>query len=340
MIEVNAIELGAEIANNEIIIDASLDYRGPQGPQGPIGPPGPKGNDGTVAFDKLTEEQKQSLKGEKGEQGIPGTQGPQGSQGLKGEDGYTPQKEIDYFTQEDIEELDKKKIKKYITLLDMCEVAPINFVVGDKYYNIRDKLIYTAIDSLSWSDFSEEPYQNVFYINENNQKIYYFKNNNMQPIGSTPDEVMSDESTNSVQNKVIKEYIDKVNLEYQPLKYNLVVDGPAVKTGRKINNKDEWVKYVTYKDTLTAGMNKTAINNLPAGANMHYSQAVIKPVSGSGVIVQQGYYSSSTDFFNSHGYTNGNVQLAIGSGSAAIWLNNRLKCYMMLYYTVDEVQNG
>lgn len=205
MIEINGIELGAEIANNEIIIDASLDYRGPQGPQGPIGPPGPKGNDGTVAFDKLTEEQKQSLKGEKGEQGIPGIQGPQG---LKGEDGYTPQKEIDYFTQEDIEELDKKKIKKHITLLDMCEVAPINFVVGDKYYNIRDKLIYTAIDRLSWGDFSEEPYQNVFYINENNQKIYYFKNNNMQPIGSTPDEVISDESTNSVQNKVIKSYID------------------------------------------------------------------------------------------------------------------------------------
>ena len=43
------------------------------------------------------------LKGEQGEQGIQGEQGEQGEQGIPGQDGYTPQRGVDYFTTEDIE---------------------------------------------------------------------------------------------------------------------------------------------------------------------------------------------------------------------------------------------
>ena len=58
------------------------------GPMGPQGPAGEKGADGIIGKD-----------GEKGEKGDQGEQGP------KGEDGYTPVKGVDYFTQEELDVL-------------------------------------------------------------------------------------------------------------------------------------------------------------------------------------------------------------------------------------------
>ena len=77
------------------------------------------GYTGTIAdwFNSLKGEQGiQGEKGDTGEKGEPGEQGPkgdkgdqgeQGIQGEKGEDGYTPLKGIDYFTQDDIDEMVK-----------------------------------------------------------------------------------------------------------------------------------------------------------------------------------------------------------------------------------------
>ena len=52
---------------------------------------------------------KNGSKGSTGVQGPKGDQGIQGPQGLKGDPGYTPQRDIDYWTQED-----KDAIKAYI----------------------------------------------------------------------------------------------------------------------------------------------------------------------------------------------------------------------------------
>nr|DAG39803.1 MAG TPA: Baseplate wedge protein [Caudoviricetes sp.] len=54
------------------------------GQSGPPGPAGPKGDTGNVKFENLTTEQKEEL---------------------RGEDGYTPQKGIDYFTESEVEEI-------------------------------------------------------------------------------------------------------------------------------------------------------------------------------------------------------------------------------------------
>ena len=69
--------------------------QGPKGDQGIQGPQGEKGEQGIQG--------PQGLKGDKGDQGV------QGPQGYKGDPGYTPQREIDYWTQED-----KDIIKTYI----------------------------------------------------------------------------------------------------------------------------------------------------------------------------------------------------------------------------------
>lgn len=74
-------ELKEEIAG----IESQPGEPGPQGPQGEPGPQGPKGDTG-----------------EPGPKGDAGEQGPQGEQGPAG---YTPQRGTDYWTTEDIAEI-------------------------------------------------------------------------------------------------------------------------------------------------------------------------------------------------------------------------------------------
>ena len=72
----------------------SGEFKGEKGEQGEQGVAGKDGKDGT-----------KGEKGDKGDKGDRGEQGIQGIQGEKGTDGYTPQKGVDYFTDDDKQEL-------------------------------------------------------------------------------------------------------------------------------------------------------------------------------------------------------------------------------------------
>lgn len=100
---------------------------GPQGIQGVKGPKGDKGDRGERGLQGIQgiqgergvqgakgDKGDRGLKGDKGDPGVQGIQGPQGPQGERGlqgvqgeqgEPGYTPKKGIDYFTEEDLAEL-------------------------------------------------------------------------------------------------------------------------------------------------------------------------------------------------------------------------------------------
>ena len=145
-----------------------------------------------------------------------------------------------------------------------------------------------------------------------------------------------DDDINEIKD-VVNTNVESLESILNELQYNLIPNTESIKTGRKINGKEEWVKLVTYNSTLSAGMNKTSVNGLPANANMHEYSVVIKPQNGNDVVVKDGFFHSSTDFFAAHGYKNGNIQLMIGS--AAQWVNNNLKCYMTLYYTLDNEES-
>ena len=112
---------------------------------------------------------------------------PKGDPGPQGETGPKPIKGEDYFTSEDIEELNISGIEKYVLLSDMSSSAPEVTALNSKYYNTSNKLIYTAIDESHWSDFSEEPKRNVFYINIKDGAMYYWNGADMilvMPINS------------------------------------------------------------------------------------------------------------------------------------------------------------
>ena len=106
----NNIENGIQELENQIeTIELTPGPQGERGPQGVQGPQGPKGDKGDTGEQGI--QGPKGDKGETGEQGVQGIQGPkgdkgqQGEQGPKGDDGYTPVKGIDYFTEKEKTEM-------------------------------------------------------------------------------------------------------------------------------------------------------------------------------------------------------------------------------------------
>ncbi|MBO5138667.1 MAG: hypothetical protein J6B89_03395 [Bacilli bacterium] len=156
-------------------------------------------------------------------------------------------------------------------------------------------------------------------------------------LGGTPDFEMDENSTNPVENKVIKAYIDdqikQLKQTSDTLSYNLITNGPAIKTGRKVDGKDEWV---VRKSAATIKDDNKRINiGLPENAKQIDFDVQIAAINSSDVIVKPGYYKSATDFFMVHGYSNGDVQVQIGSGVQ--WLNSDMKYFITVYYVLNEV---
>ena len=131
-IEAKVVELKQMIEEMQLI-------EGPAGEQGPMGPEGPQGEKGEQG--PAGEAGPEGPQGEKGEQGPMGPQGeqgpageagpqgekgeqgpmgPEGPQGEKGNDGYTPVKGVDYFTEEELKELmyDDAELKERVEVLE------------------------------------------------------------------------------------------------------------------------------------------------------------------------------------------------------------------------------
>lgn len=72
-------------------VDTGVSALGAKGEKGEKGDKGDQGETGP--------------QGPQGEQGVQGPQGLQGEKGFDGKDGYTPRKEVDYWTQEDQESI-------------------------------------------------------------------------------------------------------------------------------------------------------------------------------------------------------------------------------------------
>lgn len=92
-------KLSFVFADGTAFISDSL--KGDKGDQGEQGPQGDKGETGDTGL--------QGPQGETGPQGPQGVQGIQGPTGATGPEGYTPQKGVDYWTEDD-----KAEIQKYV----------------------------------------------------------------------------------------------------------------------------------------------------------------------------------------------------------------------------------
>lgn len=72
---------------------------------------------------------------------------------------------------------------EYVDLLAMNTIPPANANKGDKYYNLKDMLIYTAIDNNIWGTTGEAP---------SSELIYYLVSNNTKYVWNGSDMINTD----------------------------------------------------------------------------------------------------------------------------------------------------
>lgn len=77
----------------------------------------------------------------------------------------------------------EKLIDNNVELLDVIDIAPSECSIGDKYYNTEDNLIYTAVDTDTWSSTGEQPKSGVFYIVFSKQSNYVYDGTTLVSVG-------------------------------------------------------------------------------------------------------------------------------------------------------------
>ena len=92
-------EKGEPFEYSDFTAEQLENLRGPQGEKGDTGPQGEKG--APFKYSDFTAEQLENLIGPKGDKGDTGPKGAKGDRGENGQDGYTPQKGVDYYTEAD-----------------------------------------------------------------------------------------------------------------------------------------------------------------------------------------------------------------------------------------------
>lgn len=143
-----------EVSTEEKSVDTETTViRGPKGDKGDKGEKGDKGDKGDKGEQGIQGVQgPKGEKGDKGEQGVQGIQGEKGEKGDTGPAGHTPQKGVDYFTNQEIEEIEENaRLLQTSIITTATEIAentnytiPLNYKVGadvlDIFY-MGEKLI-------------------------------------------------------------------------------------------------------------------------------------------------------------------------------------------------------
>lgn len=150
------------------------------------------------------------------------------------------------------------------------------------------------------------------------------------PTSGTPDSQMSDVSRNTVENKVIKEYVDALDDRLSTFEYNLVTNGEAVKTGRKIDNKDEYVKRIS--TSIGTGTSKSVSTGLTSGVHeITDYKGYITNNMGTGIKVRDGFAQNTLDnSFMMHVIDGVNIQILTGNNTG--WITNDDICIIDVYY--------
>lgn len=81
-----------------------------------------------------------------------------------------------------------EQIGEPIELLTISSISPAQCKTGDKYYNTKDKLIYTAIDTNQWGNNGITPIDTNMYYSKDTQKRYLW-NPTTEMLSETEEEV-------------------------------------------------------------------------------------------------------------------------------------------------------
>ena len=71
-----------------------------------------------------------------------------------------------------------------VELIAVSSEAPLECSVGDKYYNIIDDKIYTAIETDTWETTGENAKKGIFYLVFDEESIYSYNGETMISVGA------------------------------------------------------------------------------------------------------------------------------------------------------------
>jgi microcystin-dependent protein len=94
-------------------------------------------------------------------------------------------------------------------ILGCFDTPPASFIIGDKYFNTIDNLIYEADTSTTWG-VGQNPNTDVIYLNLDNKKIYNFNNGVFEVFGgssSTSSATISKQPNNAIEQKADGIYV-------------------------------------------------------------------------------------------------------------------------------------
>lgn len=190
------------------------------------------------------------------------------------------------------------------------------------------KITFNRIESST--SINDYPIEDGSFWVTGDGKSYIDYGENRIPIAGTPDAQMSDTSRNTVENKVIKEYVDAIGDRVSTFEYNLVTNGGAVKTGRKIDNKYEYVKRIS--TSISTGTSKSVSTGLTSGVHeITDYKGYITNNSGTGIKVKDGFAQNTLDnSFMIHVVNGVNIQILTGNNTG--WITNDDICIIDVYY--------
>lgn len=154
-------------------------------------PKGDKGNKGDAfSYSDFTPEQLQGLKGEKGEQGDKGDKGDNGEKGDTGDAGITPVKGVDYFTDNEIEEIQnniKEEVNTQINEVNeqLTNIEQEGIIVSPtepttnrrKVWMQKGKNLFNKNNANIISGYMSGGVHKIFKNNTNADKMIYIKCN-------------------------------------------------------------------------------------------------------------------------------------------------------------------
>ena len=94
-------------------------------------------------------------------------------------------------------------------ILGCFDTPPASFIIGDKYFNTIDNLIYEADTSTTWG-VGQNPNADVIYLNLDDKKIYNFNNGVFEVFGgssSTSSATISKQPNNAIEQKADGIYV-------------------------------------------------------------------------------------------------------------------------------------
>ena len=147
-------------------------------------------------------------------------------------------------------------------LITISATAPSTATIGDMYYNTTDNKVYTATATNTW-DSGTTPRYDGFYINTSDNTLFYYNGTALVGAGGSQTSInVKNEETNSETDVYSCNYVNNMIAD-------ITTNGDPVKTGRKIDGKEEYV----LRRTVDLGVIEATMNGenrtytIPTGLN-------------------------------------------------------------------------